>query len=166
MKPFIPALAVAAMLGATSPTFAQQTPAPAQPAASAPATSNYSETDARAVLNARLAALKTVIELTPDQEKLWPALETAIRDISKNAAQRRQNREKADPKDFLDILEVVADDEAARAADLKRFVAAAKPFVASLTPVQKRRIPAFLGMMEKPGVGQPSSELWIFEEEE
>lgn len=156
MKPVLSALMVAAMLGTASPAFAQQP---------VPPVSNYSAADARAVLNARLAALKTVIELTPEQEKLWPALETAIRDISSNAAQRRQSRENVSPRDFLDILEVTANDEEGRAKDLKRFVAAAKPLVAALTPEQKRRIPSFLGLAEgsRP---QPSSEIWIFEEEE
>jgi len=157
MKPFLPALLVAAAIGTGFPALAQQ------PAA-APA-SVYSEADARAVLNARLAALKTVIELTPEQEKLWGPVESAVRDISKNAAQRRLAHEKVAPKDFLDILEVVAVDEEARAKDLQKFVAAARPLVASLTPEQKLRIPAFLGLTEgsRP---QPSSELWIFEEEE
>lgn len=159
MKPLISVLAVVALVGTTAPSLAQQ-PQPATPPAPV---SNYSEADARAVLNARLAALKAVIELTPEQEKLWPPLETAIRDIGKNAAQRRLARESIRPNDFLDILAVTASDEAARAEDLKRFVAAAKPLMAALTPEQKRRIPAFLGLTEKP---QPSSELWIFEEEE
>lgn len=156
MKPFILAMTVAAALGATSAAHAQQPAAPG---------STYTEADARAVLNARLAALKTVIELTPEQEKLWPPFEAAVRDISKKAAQRRQNHEAVDPKDFLDILEVTANDEAERAGDLKRFVAAARPLVAALTPEQKRRIPSFLGLVEGPRA-QPSSDLWIFEEEE
>lgn len=156
MKPFLPALLVAAAIGSASLACAQQ---PGEPA------STYNAADARAVLNARLAALKAVIELTPEQEKLWPPLEAAIRDISKNAAQRRQDHEQVAPKDFLDILEVVAADEEARAKDLKRFVAAAKPLLASLTPEQKLRIPAFLGLREGPRP-QPSSEMWIFEEEE
>lgn len=157
MKPLLPALLVAAAVVGTGSLAAAQQPA-------APA-SVYSEADARAVLNARLAALKTVIELTPEQEKLWAPLEAAIRDISKNAAKRRQEHEKVNPKDFLDMLEVVAADDEARAKDLQKFVAAAKPLVAALTPEQKLRIPAFLGLTEG-GRTQPSSEMWIFEEEE
>jgi hypothetical protein len=32
--------------------------------------------------------------------------------------------------------------------------------------VQRRRIPAFLGMTDAGGFGQPSAQLWLFEEEE
>ncbi|MFG1465912.1 Spy/CpxP family protein refolding chaperone [Xanthobacter sp. DSM 24535] len=156
MKSLLSAVVVAAAIGTSSLAFAQQAAEPV---------SVYSAADARAVLNARLAALKTVIELTPEQEKLWPPLETAIRNISKNAAQRRQDHEKVAPKDFLDILDVVAADDEARAKDLKQFLAAARPLVASLTPEQRLRIPAFLGLREGPRP-QPSSEMWIFEEEE
>jgi len=41
---------------------------------------------------------------------------------------------------------------------------AAQPLVASLTPAQKRRIPAFLGL-EDSERGPSSGELWIFQEE-
>jgi len=34
-----------------------------------------------------------------------------------------------------------------------------------LGPEQKRRVPAFFGMIDVPG-GQPSGQLWLFEEEE
>ncbi|MBP0495757.1 hypothetical protein [Roseomonas indoligenes] len=50
-------------------------PAPAAPSAPAvqqgPQYLAFTEADARAVLNARLAAIRTVMELTPEQERLW-----------------------------------------------------------------------------------------------
>jgi hypothetical protein len=148
------------------PASAQNAPAAAQPADPAHASPAFTEDDARAIRNARIAALKTVIELTPEQEKLWAPVEKAIRDIARNSAQRREKRFSAPPAtDFLTALERVADAEAARAADLKAFVAAAKPFVAALTPQQKQRIPVFLGLADVPG-GAPSQSLWIFEEEQ
>lgn len=156
---------------AAAPSAGQSTAAPAagQPDAAAgqampPA---YSADDARAILNARLAALKAVIDLTPEQEKLWPPLETAIRDIVKDAAQRRAQRsQQQPPATFLDVLSRVADAEETRGKDLRRFVDAAKPFVASLSDAQKRRVPAFLGMTDRPGGQQPSAQIWLFEEEE
>ncbi len=148
---------------------APQAPAAAAPAASGPAiivSGSYSDADARAVLNARLAALKTVIELTPEQEKLWPPLEAAIRDISKNAIARRQKMETTPPpSDFLGVLDAIGTAEETRGQELKRFVAAARPFVASLTEAQKRRIPAFLGLQDTSGPHQPAGTLWLFEEE-
>ncbi|MEW6122964.1 MAG: Spy/CpxP family protein refolding chaperone [Pseudomonadota bacterium] len=160
MKRILPFLTAASLLAGVAPALSQQPPAP--PVA-AGVTSNYTEADAGAVLNARLAALKAVMGLTPEQDKLWAPLETAIRDISKSAAQRRQAREAFHPKTFLDVLEVAAKDDEARAKDLQRFVTAAKPLVAALTPEQVRRIPPFLGLTER---GQPSTQIWIFEEEE
>lgn len=159
------ALAVAALLA--GPAHAQ-TAAPAPTAAEAPPVmvDLYSEDDAKAVLEARLAALKAVIVLTPDQAKLWEPVESAIRTVAKNAATRAADRFKAEPAtDFLIVLDRISDAEIARAQDLKTIVAAAKPLVASLTPEQKRRIPAFLGMTDKPGAAQPTAELWIFEGE-
>jgi hypothetical protein len=148
--------------GAQAQTAPAQSATPAQ--AVAPA---YDEADARAVLNARLAALRTVIEMSPEQERLWAPLEAAIRDASRDAAARRAQRlTAAEPATFLVVLGRIADAEAARGRDLRRFVDAATPFVASITDAQKRRIPAFLGMTDHAGPAQPSAQLWLFEEEE
>ncbi|WGD29992.1 Spy/CpxP family protein refolding chaperone [Ancylobacter sp. WKF20] len=146
------------------PAAAQATP-PAEPAITM--VDIYSEADAQAALDARLIALKTVIGLKPDQEKLWTPVEAALRQAAKNANDRAVARAKAEPaQNFLDVLERVADAEAARAADLKSVISAAKPLVAALSEEQKRRIPAFLGMTDIPGKPQPTLELWIFEAEQ
>ena len=39
--------------------------------------------DHEAFLDAKLAGLKAGLRLTPDQEKLWPPFETAVRDAAK-----------------------------------------------------------------------------------
>jgi zinc resistance-associated protein len=123
--------------------------------------------DAAAVLDARLAALKTVIGLTADQAKLWAPVDAAIRQVSKNAAERRDQRAKApQPASFVEILDRQADAEGARVADLKTVSGALKPLVASLSEAQQRRIPAFLGLREgRFGQPQPLAELWLFEDE-
>jgi hypothetical protein len=158
------AIAVVGSMGAmTASTMAQQSPSAAKPASS-PALPDYTASDVRAVLNARIAALKAVIDLTPDQEKLWPPVEVAIRDIAKSAAERLKKRTAAKPTGFLDVLDQVAAGEEARAKDLRTFVAAAKPLVATLNDEQKRRMPAYLGMTDYPG--QPSGQIWMFEAEE
>lgn len=148
-----------------------QSPAPAAlpPSAEAaqPLVDLYSAEDAQATLDARLVALKTVIRLTPEQEKLWPPVEEAIRQAAKNAAGRAADRAEAEPaQDFLDVLERLAGAEAARAADLNAVIAALKPLVATLSVEQKRRIPAFLDMTDHAGRPQPTLELWIFEAEQ
>ncbi|WP_051679006.1 Spy/CpxP family protein refolding chaperone [Xanthobacter sp. 91] len=143
----------------------------AMPAAQAqtapPAVELYSAADAQAVLEARLLALKTVMTLSPEQQKLWPPVEAAIRAVAKLSAERRAERAKAPPPaDFVEILDRIADAEALRARDLKTVTAALKPLIASLTPEQQRRIPAFLGLREGTGgLPQPTAEIWLFEEE-
>ena len=117
----------------------------------------YTDADAAAVLNARIAALRTVLELSPEQRKLWPPVEEAIRNIAGAAMARgKQRSEAAAPSDFLAVIERIGDAEASRAADLKSFVAAARPLVDSLTEAQRNRMPTFLGMVA----------LWLFEDEE
>jgi hypothetical protein len=121
--------------------------------------------DKAAFFNARIAALKAVLALTPDQEKLWAPVEAAIRDANKAVAQHVQKMHAGpEPTNALEMLNAMADTEIARAEALKKFVAAAQPLVASLTPAQKRRIPAFLGL-EDSERGPSSGELWIFQEE-
>lgn len=122
-------------------------PAPAAPTDAAP----YTAEDAAAVLDARLAALKTVLRLTPDQEKLWPPVEASIRDAVKGAIERREKRLSAPPPaTVLDVLANVATAEQARGKALANFVEAAKPFVASLTPAQRNRIPTSRGARQWP----------------
>jgi hypothetical protein len=169
MKRSLSILAMTAVVGsglAMAGTAVAQQPANPAPARATTPMPQYTAADAGAVLNARIAALKTVIALTPEQEKLWPPVETAIRDIAKSSFERLKQRLATNPTtDFLAALGKIADAEEARAKDLKTFIAAAKPLVASLSPEQKRRIPAFFGMTGFPG-GQPSGQLWLFEEEE
>src|SRR5262245_13452039 len=49
---------------------------------------NFSQEDRSAFTDARIAALKVGLRLTPEQEKNWPAYETALRDISKARMER------------------------------------------------------------------------------
>lgn len=155
---------MAALMGALGITAsaAQAQTVPPEP----PAVELYNAADAQAVLDARILALKTVIPLTPEQEKLWPPVEATIRAVAKLSAARRAAQAKVPPPaDFLETLDRIADAEAVRARDLKTVTAALKPLVAALTPEQQRRIPAFLGLRESDRLPQPTAELWLFEEE-
>lgn len=161
-------LASAAALGLLAGgAMAQETAAENPPAGDQPIVDIYTDADAAAVLSARLIALKTVLELTPDQEKLWNPVEESVRQIAGNAAKRADEREAAEPPmDFLDVLDRTADAELTRAQELKTFVSAARPLVASLSEEQKRRAPAFLGIFDNPDAPQPTSQLWLFEDEQ
>ena len=59
--------------------------------------------DRAAFLDARIAALKAGLELSAEQEKNWPPLESAMRDLAKERAARfaawRQRREEGDDAD-------------------------------------------------------------------
>lgn len=159
------AIAIAAMsCGATNAQTAQ--PTPAQPEQIRIVELVTAE-DSAAVLDARLAALKTVIGMSADQGKLWAPVEAAIRQVAKNAAERRDQRANAkQPTSFVDVLERSADAEAARAADVKVVSTVLKPLIAVLSEAQQRRIPAFLGLREgRFGQPQPLAELWLFEDE-
>ncbi|WP_454683567.1 Spy/CpxP family protein refolding chaperone [Ancylobacter moscoviensis] len=158
---------LATVLALSTAAHAQAPAAPPAAEAPPPLVDLYSDEDAQAALDARLLALKTVIRLTPEQEKLWAPLEAALRQASKDAGERAAARVKATAAgNFLDVLERLADAEASRAQDLKTIVAAARPLVAALSVEQQRRIPAFLGMTDQAGQPQPTLELWIFEAEQ
>jgi hypothetical protein len=168
--PLLFALAIAASLSMTgfpAPASAQapRPPQPQQQQQQQDDEQDASASDKAAFFNARVAALKAVLALTPDQEKLWPPVEAAIRAASKEAAETAQKLHTGpEPTNALELLSVIADVEIARAQALKKLVAAFQPLLASLTPEQKRRIPAFLGL-EDSDRGPSSGELWIFEEE-
>src|ERR1700727_34920 len=60
----------------------------------------FSSEDRAAFLDARIAALKAGLELNAEQEKNWPPLESAMRDLAKQRAERfaawREKREAGD----------------------------------------------------------------------
>src|SRR5580658_2647964 len=54
---------------------------------------HLSAADVAAFTDARIAAMKAGLELTPDQSKNWPAFEQAVRDMAQLRIQRMQERE-------------------------------------------------------------------------
>ena len=96
--------------------------------------------DIAAFTDARIAALKTALRLTPDQEKNWPPVEQALRDIGKERLARRQARSAAGQSvDATERLRDRADAMTVRAAALRRLADAEKPLYQSLDEAQKRR---------------------------
>ena len=103
--------------------------------------------DRAAFLDARIAALKAGLELNAEQEKNWPPLESAMRDLAKQRAARfaawRERREAGDDEaaevNPIDRLTRASELLSARAADLQKLAAAAKPLYDSLDDSQKRR---------------------------
>jgi zinc resistance-associated protein len=102
--------------------------------------------DRAAVIDARLGGLRAGLELTADQAKLWPPVETAIRDSLTQMLDLRQKYATAgQPRDPMERLARASDALSARAAALQKLTSAAQPLYASLDPEQKRRIPMLLG---------------------
>ena len=105
--------------------------------------------DRAAFTDARIAAVHAGLKLTPDQEKLWPPLEAAVRDFAKlriDRANARMNAEKdgssdaQKPDDPVGRLRARADRMATTAAVLKRIADAADPLYKTLDDGQKRRL--------------------------
>ena len=104
--------------------------------------SRFSAEDAAAMADARLAALKAGLKLTPEQEKHWPALETTLRDIGKARVARYaeyHDKTKADERDALKSLREQSKMLTTRAAEMTKIADSAKPLYDSLDKSQKRR---------------------------
>src|SRR3974390_3842011 len=66
--------------------------------------------DISAFSDARIAALHAGLKLTAEQEKNWPALEAAMRDLNKQRQERFAARANADrPLDPVERLSTMAD---------------------------------------------------------
>src|SRR6201994_728766 len=86
--------------------------------------------DRAALADARIAAVHAGLKLNPDQEKLWPPVEAAVRDFAKLRIDRANARMSApqdeqQPQDPVARLRERADRMAATAASLKKIADAA-----------------------------------------
>ena len=96
--------------------------------------------DITAFGEARIAALHAGLKLTPEQEKNWPAVESAMRELIKQRSARLAARASADrPTDPVERLELLADTLTQRGAALKKLADAAGPLYKSLDDAQKHR---------------------------
>ena len=123
------------------------------------ASPHLSAADLNALTDARVAIVKTALQLTADQEKYWPAIEEAIRSRAKDRLTRLESvttgvAERADrspienlrDRDPVEFLNRRADALAQRSADLKKLATAWQPLYQTLTPDQKRRM-GFVAMV-------------------
>jgi len=125
---------VLAIAGA-SLAYAQQPPSAPGPHYWRSSTENVA-----AFADARIAALKAGLKLTPEQEKHWPALESALRGLVKSRIDRMNARRDAPrTSDPIARLRARADAMSTRGADLKRLADAAGPLYDSLDEAQKYR---------------------------
>lgn len=157
LKPVIAATAALAIAG-TSLVYAQQRFGHHGFGPGAEQRHRPSAADMAAFTDARIAALKAGLELTPDQAKNWPAFEQAVRDAAQLRVQRMQEREarrqqqgqnaqgnaqgNAQAQTQRNPFEQMAhraDRMAKTSAALKKVADAGAPLYASLTDEQKAR---------------------------
>lgn len=98
------------------------------------------------MLDGRLAMVKTALKLSAEQEKLWPAVEQAIRDNSavrmkaweERRGKRGQRGDRAERPDMIERLETMSKRAAERSQQLESFANALKPLYATLSDDQKQ----------------------------
>ncbi|HEY7384292.1 MAG TPA: Spy/CpxP family protein refolding chaperone [Beijerinckiaceae bacterium] len=98
--------------------------------------------DREAFADARIAALHAALKLNAEQEKLWPAVEQAVKELgaqrrSQTGGWRETRRQLRD--DFPAGLRSIADRQATRAEALRRVADAVAPLYATFDEGQKRR---------------------------
>ena len=108
-----------------------------------------SAADLNALTDARVGIIKAALQLTPDQEKYWPAVEDAIRARAKNRQARLERVAKLSDSSPLDVagernpvelMQRRAEILGQRTADLKKLADAWEPLYKTLTSDQKKRM--------------------------
>jgi sulfite reductase beta subunit-like hemoprotein len=106
-------------------------------------------------VDARIAQLKAHLNLTVDQEKNWPGLQSTLHDYgieqfkhaieSGNRPSRRDREQQVqDRPDDIGLMRTMADSLTARGAALKKLADAAEPLYGSLDDRQKGELFQFL----------------------
>jgi hypothetical protein len=138
------------MVGAVGVLLLFAAPGDAQDkAASTPMQQNgrLSQADLDALTDTRVAGLKAALQLTPEQSKLWPALEEAMRARAKGRQQRlvalAAKLNSPGEMDPVVLMRERADNLIARGTDLKKLADAWQPLSQTLSPEQKGRMRVF-----------------------
>jgi LTXXQ motif family protein len=112
-----------------------------------------SAADLNALTDARVNIVKAALQLTPEQEKLWPAVENAIRQRAKDRQARIEGvaqtvGERSDggivnamrDRNPIEFMHKRADAAAKRSADMNKLADAWQPLYQTLTPDQKKKL--------------------------
>ena len=103
----------------------------------------FSPEDWDALTDARMAAVHAGLKLSPDQEKLWPPVEDALRALARQRREQRQMSRDSQGQAWDDLpgrLRAMADHQTARADALRKLADAAGPLYGTLNEGQKRRL--------------------------
>jgi len=131
-----------------SPIAHAQTPSPATP-------ERLNATDRNTLTDMRIDLTKAALQLTPEQEKYWPAVESAIRartedrrarlaKISETVGMRadKNSVEVMRNRDPIAFLQRRSEALAQRSADLDKLAEAWQPLYKTLSPEQRQRMAA------------------------
>jgi LTXXQ motif family protein len=108
-----------------------------------------SAADLNALTDARVGIIKAALQLTPDQEKYWPAVEEAIRARAKNQQARFERvaelrdgspMEAVRERNPVELMQRRAEILSQRATDLKKLADAWEPLYKTLSTDQKKRM--------------------------
>lgn len=109
----------------------------------------FSSEDLNAFADAHIAALKAGLKLSPEQEKLWPPVEEALRHLARlhlsHMQAMRENRGTM-ASDPVGLLRSMADNMSQGADGLRKLADAAAPLYAALDEAQKRRLQVLVRM--------------------
>ena len=163
--------------GVTAVSVTAFAPAHAQ-TPSANGRERLSAADWGTLTNARINLVKAALQLRPDQEKYWPAVEEAIRTRAEHRAARYAARatriaelrdsgpaEALRNRDPIAFMQRRADALAQRSADLRKLADAWQPLYQTLQPDQRRRM-AFLTLVVLRRMGNAMEERASQSEEE
>src|SRR5258705_13052006 len=131
-----------------SPLAYAQTPSPATP-------ERLNAADRNTLTDMRIDLVKAALQLTPDQEKYWPAVESAIRARAEDrkariaktgeTVGRRADESRVEVlrnRDPITFLQRRSEALAQRSADLDKLVEAWQPLYKTLSPEQRQRMAA------------------------
>jgi hypothetical protein len=150
MSKIVVAGTTALFLAASTIANAQssQTPAPASP-------ERLNAADRNNLTDMRIDLVKAALQLTPDQEKLWPPVESAIRARAEDRKARlakigetvgrradQNSVEVMRNRDPIAFLQRRSEALAQRSADLDKLAEAWQPLYKTLNPEQRQRMAA------------------------
>ena len=141
------------VIGTTALFLTASSIANAQSAQTSPAAAPVSAEDQKTLTDLRIDLVKAALQLTPAQEKLWPAVESAIRaraeDRKARVAKiqetvgRRADESRAEVlrnRDPIAFLQRRSEALAQRSADLDKLAEAWQPLYKTLSPEQRQRM--------------------------
>jgi hypothetical protein len=141
-------IGTAALLLAAPSIASAQAPSPATP-------ERLNAVDRNTLVDMRIDLTKAALQLTPDQEKLWPPVESAIRaraedrkarvaKISETVGRRTDQNavETMRNRDPIAFLQRRSEALAQRSADLDKLAEAWQPLYKTLNPEQRQRMGA------------------------